>query len=444
METANSNPRRRWRKLLVSFIASAAVSEMHQGALYPQGGTMCFAGSMWGRWTSGPLSATPNHAPEAEVSLDEERDEDSDFDDEDSDMAIPKLTRSAFKQRPDASDRLDIDTVTSFVQGELGEAGFKVAPYEQQDFEKSPLQEAAAAFRQWALRREVTEDKQELIARTERLLSTEMPEPHTFASLMWCCSKLSINDMSPLLAPLRDRMPEVARDMTAQNLTSCWCTAAKIQEFAEEVDDMIPHLLGAALKKAKDMEPRHVAAFVWASGKLDLRPAEVSQILDTLPGLLREDLDTMQLKDIANFVFGLSRLECRDTGLMETIAKVTAGKAESCNKKAAWTDLPMIVMSLTRLGYKDAHMNKLLDAVAARLQRGPRLLKKMPDWGLAALLWSWPSDGVPGVRDMQGLLYPEVDKRIAKNRFDSRMLERSWMGPSEWQRPVKHARNFVR
>lgn len=119
-------------------------------------------------------------------------------------------------------------------------------------------------------------------------------------------------------------------------------------------------------------------------------------------------------------------------------------------------------MSLTRLGYKDlcnrgdchamcacrgfrfvfledVEMSKLLDAVADRLQlaseinaeeganlhmchrwksrnvqscatRRPRMLKKMPDWSLAALFWSWPKDG-----SMQGAPWPKITFSSAVN-----------------------------
>ncbi|CAK9118615.1 unnamed protein product [Durusdinium trenchii] len=197
---------------------------------------------------------------------------------------------------------------------------------------------------------------------------------------------------------------------------------------------MIPNLIDAVLEKARDLQPKQISAFVWASGKLDLHPTEVQQIRDNIPGLLSEH-DMLQLasKDLANFAFGLAQLDFRDAGVLGKIAKTTIATAKNCKVKTALADLPMIVVSLTRLGYKDVEMSKLLDAVADRLQR-PRMLKKMPDWSLAALFWSWPKDGsMQGVRDMQGLLAAEVDKRIGKKLFNVRMLERSWMGPSEWK-----------
>eukprot|EP00438_Fugacium_kawagutii_P028591 Skav226683 [mRNA] locus=scaffold3971:36886:37966:- [translate_table: standard] len=100
-------------------------------------------------------------------------------------------------------------------------------------------------------------------------------------------------------------------------------------------------------------------------------------------------------------------------------------------------------------------MNKLLDAVASRLQR-KRVLKKMPAWSLAALYWAWPGDGLEGSREALIIADPksQVDRRIAKREFTYRMLERtrwpltgpaygfctcgdrSWMGPKEWRRRI--------
>eukprot|EP00434_Breviolum_minutum_P043345 symbB.v1.2.038630.t1/scaffold6089.1/size21010/2 len=152
--------------------------------------------------------------------------------------------------------------------------------------------------------------------------------------------------------------------------------------------------------------------------------------------LSSNDLESLPLKDIANFAFGLAELDVRDTAILNSIAKATTEMAPSCKRKPALQDLPMIVMSLTRLGHKETSMNELLDAVASRLQR-KRVLKKMPPWSVAVLYWAWPRDGsLEGVRDMQGLLSAEVEDRLAKKQFTNRMLERSWMGPGTWKQRI--------
>lgn len=65
--------------------------------------------------------------------------------------------------------------------------------------------------------------------------SLHRAEPMVLASLMWSCGRLKIDYVAPLLAPLRDRLPLVVKQMNAQNLTTVWCSAAKMQSFAEEV-----------------------------------------------------------------------------------------------------------------------------------------------------------------------------------------------------------------
>ncbi|CAK9118612.1 unnamed protein product [Durusdinium trenchii] len=347
---------------------------------------------------------------------------------------LPVLRRSALKlKRVEKPETVDIDAVTALVREELGTTVFQASPEEAGD--ELGLQSAAAMLQQWALKKEKPDIRREvLVEAIETALINDVPAPETLTSIMWSCGRLKVDHISSLLVHLRDRLPQVVHQMNAQNLTTFWCSAAKIQEFAEEVDDMIPNLIDAVLEKARDLQPKQISAFVWASGKLDLHPTEVQQIRDNIPGLLSEH-DMLQLasKDLANFAFGLAQLDFRDAGVLGKIAKTTIATAKNCKVKTALADLPMIVVSLTRLGYKDVEMSKLLDAVADRLQR-PRMLKKMPDWSLAALFWSWPKDGsMQGVRDMQGLLAAEVDKRIGKKLFNVRMLERSWMGPSEWK-----------
>eukprot|EP00439_Symbiodinium_sp_Y106_P022032 s4543_g2.t1 len=365
----------------------------------------------------------------AEERSDYEEDSEAEPEAED-DLGVPKLTRSAFKletSRQDA-DKLDIDAVSAMVQGELSNAGFKVQMHDGQPSmdlvgagDAEVLRAAAAALRQHALRREPP---------TEDLLAEQQVDPLVVSSLMWSCGRL-VADTRPLLPTLRDVVIEAAPDMNAQNLTSCWCSAANLQPYAEEVDEMIPALLTAVLPKAADLQPSQLVAFIWASGKLDLRQDEVAQISALPKRLRRFELEMLPLKDIANFVFGLSQLDFRDMDVLGMIAKTATGRAAKSKRKEAHQDLPMIVMSLTRLGYKDVQMNLLLDAVADRLQK-TRMLKKMPDWSLAALFWAWPQDGsLEGVRNMQELLAPEVQQRMQKKKFTSRMLERSWMGPAD-------------
>ncbi|CAE7686980.1 UVR8, partial [Symbiodinium microadriaticum] len=378
-----------------------------------------------------------------EVFAEERSDYEEDSEPED-DLGVPKLTRSAFKletSRQDA-DKLDIDAVSAMVQGELTHAGFKVQMHDGQPSmdligagDAEVLRAAAAALQQHALRREPpTEDLMESL---QDLLAEQQVDPLVVSSLMWSCGRL-VADTRPLLPTLRDVVVEAARDMNAQNLTSCWCSAANLQPYAEEVDEMIPALLSAVLPKAADLQPSQLVAFIWASGKLDLRQDEVAQISALPKRLRRFELEILPLKDIANFVFGLSQLDFRDMDVLGMIAKTATGRVAKSKRKEAHQDLPMIVMSLTCLGYKDMQMNLLLDAVADRLQK-TRMLKKMPDWSLAALFWAWPQDGsLDGVRNMQELLAPEVQQRMRKNKFTSRMLERSWMGPAEWRRkPAK-------
>jgi len=372
----------------------------------------------------------------------------ADEEDIDSDLAIPTLSRSALKLKPaETPEELDVDAVTAFVRQELGNTVFKASEVEDvEDVEdvgvgvgrEIDLKSGASVLQRWALTKEAPEvAKEELIGAIEFALDRDVAEPHVLTSLMWSCGKLKVDDIAPILAPLRDRLPEVVNSMNAQNLTTFWCSVAKIQEFAEEVDDMIPVLLDAAIEKASDLRPNQVAAFVWASGKLDLRKAEVDLIKENFATRLsRNDLQSLPLKDIANFAFGLAQLDVRDTAILNSIAKATTEMAQSCKLKPALQDLPMIVMSLTRLGHKETSMNELLDAVASRLQR-KRVLKKMRPWNLAALYWAWPRDGsLEGVRDMQGLLYAEVEDRLAKKQFTSRMLERSWMGPGTWKQRI--------
>lgn len=359
-------------------------------------GDSCFATVVLARRRPCPSTSLTAKAADTDLAVSEDwaADEPEDIED----LAIPKLRRSSLKLKGiEKSPELDIDTVTAFVQEELGNTIFKAPEPGEVSVEdpkgQTDLKSAAAILQRWALRREPQEGaKEELIEAIKFALSRDVPEPHTLASLMWSCGRLKVDDIAPLLAPMQELLPEVAPSMNAQNLTTFWCSVAKIQELAEEVDDMIPVLLDAIEEKADELRPNQLAAFIWAAGMLDLKQSEVERIKAHFPGRLsRGDMQSLPLKDIANFAFGLAQLDFRDSVMLETIAATTTEMAEACKSKPAMQDLPMIVMSLTRLGHKERSMNKLLDAVASRLQR-KRVLKKMPAWSLAVLYWAWPND----------------------------------------------------
>eukprot|EP00434_Breviolum_minutum_P043346 symbB.v1.2.038631.t1/scaffold6089.1/size21010/3 len=166
----------------------------------------------------------------------------ADEEDIDSDLAIPTLSRSALKLKAaEKPEELDVDAVTAFVRQELGNTVFKAS--EVEDVEdvgvgvgrEIDLKSGAAVLRRWALIKEAPEvAKEELIGAIEFALDREAAEPHVLTSLMWSCGRLKVDDIAPILAPLRDRLPEVVNSMNAQNLTTFWCSVAKIQEFAQE------------------------------------------------------------------------------------------------------------------------------------------------------------------------------------------------------------------
>ena len=88
----------------------------------------------------------------------------------------------------------------------------------------------------WVLKGTPPEMRNELLALITSSLQRESPEPMVFASLWWSVGRLKIDHVAPLLAPLRDALREpLLSGMNVQNLTTVWCSCAKVQSFAEEV-----------------------------------------------------------------------------------------------------------------------------------------------------------------------------------------------------------------
>jgi len=220
-----------------------------------------------------------------------------------------------------------------------------------------------------------------------------------------------------------------AQGMNFQNLTSCLSAVAKLQQKRPETEALMPPLLELAASRVRTgdkMNPAQVSAAIWAAGELFLEGGEVAALTSAvLSKLTLEDIQAFSSMELANLAWGLAQLGERDAVLLCWISQTLAEIAAKMNLKAATLDVPMIVCALTRL---QAQEDRMLEAVASRLLQ-PRTLRKMNDWGLCALAWSWPDHDIKGkVKSVRETLQAQVVKR----KLTSSQIERSWLGPTEW------------
>merc|ERR1719310_704291 len=99
------------------------------------------------------------------------------------------------------------------------------------------------------------------------------------------------------------------------------------------------------------------------------------------------DVATLNSRELGNLVWGLAQLNMREERLLEAVAKRAAELTPGMKMKQATYDLPLIICGMRRLQFDhDDFMKVATDRLVKK-----RTIKLMNNWGVCALLWSWPS-----------------------------------------------------
>lgn len=276
---------------------------------------------------------------------------------------------------------------------------------------------------------------EDLVVYAKERLATEKPDAMTYSSLLWSLPRIVkyVSATEDVLPSMYDGLKKVAIDMDMQNITHGLTAIAKLQREQPAVKELADPLLNAFLEKAEtqtmELEPKHIGILLWATGELEIRRKKAFEVVAAvLNGLKPQTLEQFEMKDLANFVWGLAELGAENARLMEVIGQLVAKRAELSNDKEAAVDLPQIVCGFVRLAIRHV---PLLDAVEARISRSKRgkkskVLKRMNDWAVAALLWAWPREG--HYQKFRAVLEQEATARKISNE----KVEKSWQGPQGW------------
>eukprot|EP00930_Biecheleria_cincta_P053752 TRINITY_DN3942_c2_g1_i1.p1 TRINITY_DN3942_c2_g1~~TRINITY_DN3942_c2_g1_i1.p1 ORF type:complete len:482 (+),score=63.48 TRINITY_DN3942_c2_g1_i1:45-1490(+) len=364
-----------------------------------------------------------------------------------SDALAQKLERTSVQ----VSGRgLDVGAITSRVHAALQDLGMKVAagelekysPNEESFFEPSELADVAAAFRQLSRSQDGLEDPRtpDLFATAAELLQQPECDPEPVASLLRLWSRFKSQEVGYFLHAFHHSLPKAARSMNIHNLTSCFHSIVKLQRVVPEASELVLGVIDAIPGRAAEMLPEHVCEILYWGSALDLGRDQLAMVVaPLLRGLTLEDLETLSLLQLGRLAWGMARLNQKDKFLLRGITTIVLERASKSHKKEALEHLPMVVLAVSMLGFKEPLMFQMLNAVAERLQQR-QMMKKLTDWRLCALASAWPQDGVvhtfpqqPNVKiklkDMWVYLTPLLKKRgIVKEQ-----IKKCTLGPELWE-----------
>mmetsp|Transcript_61901 Transcript_61901/g.144060 ORF Transcript_61901/g.144060 Transcript_61901/m.144060 type:complete len:329 (-) Transcript_61901:109-1095(-) len=264
--------------------------------------------------------------------------------------------------------------------------------------------------------------------RARGVIQRSTPRPKWVATLFWSISQVKepLPELQEVFEDLTALVPAIVADMDLRNLTSCFLSVAKLHRVAPEVRSAADPLLNEILRRADELEPRHVASSIWAAGEL----ASVSEQAASVPNVLLagRDLELFDSPTFSRMLWGLANLDWRGEMVLFKVLQILRERVPNMTRKEVRVDLPMCLCALARLQCDDA---ELITAAAPVLMMR-KVLKSMKDWGIAALAWSWPDarDGnlfgvVARVRDV-------LNSQMTKRKLTPADLERAPLGPVAW------------
>jgi len=258
------------------------------------------------------------------------------------------------------------------------------------------------------------------------------------ASILWAIVSMEehMPQLMPLIPELTPMIQLVTKDMNEQDIANVMWAFARCKIDVGASESLFETLAERAFLLADAFTSQGIANIFGASGKLHRRGVPVSPFFDILPilsevAIQRADATTTQA--ISNTLSGISDLRHEvstsvfERDLIPILAEMFIKKAAKLTDRQLVLDFPEVALALAKL---QIHHQPLIKTIAARCQK-PDMLRKMNDWGLCALTWSY-TDGFPDAEfsEFRKSLRAEIARR---GTISEEMILRSQLGPDEWQ-----------
>mmetsp|Transcript_50406 Transcript_50406/g.161357 ORF Transcript_50406/g.161357 Transcript_50406/m.161357 type:complete len:178 (-) Transcript_50406:51-584(-) len=172
------------------------------------------------------------------------------------------------------------------------------------------------------------------------------------------------------------------------------------------------------------MNAQEVANTLWSLSVLQPKQDAVMQVfLPEVQAAVLGKLDELKPIGIAQSMWGLASLDARDETLMEATARQVLVSMPRMSARSCSLDLPQIMCSFAMLGF---HHQEFMAAVESRLTHKVRRLN---DWNLCALLWSYRQLDDAG-RHSQ--FTSSLQQETLRRGIPAAKVDRATLGPAEW------------
>jgi len=277
-----------------------------------------------------------------------------------------------------------------------------------------------------------------LVNELRYFLSKRSLTAQTSANICWAIVAMEkkMPQLKILIPELMHMIQLVAEDMVAQHIANVMWACARCEVDSGASESLFLALAERTFLEADFFKAQEIAIVFGASGKLHKHGAPVSHFLDVLPILSEvaaQRADAMIPRDIANTLSGICDLRNEvsasifERDLIPILAETFTKKAAKMTERQIELDFPEVALAFARL---QIHHRPLIKTIASRCQK-PGMLRKMHEWGLCALTWSY-TDGFPDAEfsEFRKSLRAEVARR---GTISEEMISRSQLGPDEWQ-----------
>jgi len=246
------------------------------------------------------------------------------------------------------------------------------------------------------------------------------------SNVLWSIAKLHSKQPEALqLVPaLIETFIDKADDAAPQAISNIFWAIATTHGKVPEVLALVPALVEVSPEKVGGMIAQHVANTLWSLSVLQPKQgADMQALLSELQAAMLSKLDEFKPFEIAQSTWGLASLDARDEALMEATAQQVVALMPRMSARSFSLDLPQIICSFAMLGF---HHQEFMAAVESRLTHKVRRLN---DWNLCALLWSYRQLDDAG-RHSQ--FTSSLQQETLRRGIPAAKVDRATLGPAEW------------
>ena len=282
-----------------------------------------------------------------------------------------------------------------------------------------------------------------LAARVQKMTKEGQVSPQAVSNVLYSLGKLCGDLEVPdgLLRALVKSLGEKARGMNPQQLSNSLLACVQLKGVAPQLLTVLPELAAQISIKANGMKPQEVSNSLWAATRLKDDAPEVLKMVPALVEEIPRNQADFKSQEICNCLEALVLLQdsVREVkaflsaalGSKNNFLGVSAHRFSTLlprlNGKKLGLEMPVMVWACARVNF---YHEELLLSVAQH-ETSDGTLKRLTDWSLCAMLWSYDVLDPDGqFAEFKNALASE---RVRRELSDSDVSE-SQSGYFDWNR----------